>query len=310
MIRYIYFIVFILCAFVKSYAIENQHASYSDTMRIKNDLRVITKTTSSRNHKNVKTLNFVANYIFEELAKCCDTVFYQIFNVNGIEYKNVVGRLGASNNGKVVVGAHYDVAGDQEGADDNASGIVGLLELSRLISKDKLSYQIEFVAYTLEEPPYFRTDYMGSHIHAKSLYDNNEHIKGMICLEMIGYFNDNKNSQDYPVGILKLLYGSRGDYITVVQKFGNGQFGRKFNRKMRKQNLIKTKSFKAPAKLSGIDFSDHLNYWRYGFSAVMVTNTAFYRNKNYHKVTDTMETLDINRMSLVIDEVFLALREL
>ena len=79
---------------------------------------------------------------------------------------------------------------------------------------------------------------------------------------------------------------------------------------MKKQNLIKTKSFKAPAKLPGIDFSDHLNYWRYGYGAVMITNTAFYRNKNYHEQTDKMGTLDLKRMGLVIDEVFLTLKKL
>jgi hypothetical protein len=271
---------------------------------------VITKTKKPRNHLNLLTLDFVADYIFNELSKNCDTVYYQKYLVNGLEYKNVIGVIGSNNKEKIILGAHYDVAGNQEGADDNASGIVGLLELSRLISKENLDYQIEFVAYTLEEPPYFRTDFMGSHIHAKSLHDKNVKLKGMICLEMIGYFNDNKNSQDYPIGFLRLFYGNRGDYITVVQKFGNGRFGRQIKRKMKSQNLIKTKSFKAPAKLPGIDFSDHLNYWRYGYSAVMITNTAFYRNKNYHEQTDKMETLDLKRMGLVIDEVFMTLRKL
>ena len=289
---------------------EKHITTYSNTSRLENDLRVITKTEKPRNHLNLLSLDFVADYIFNELAKNCDTVYYQKYFVNGLEYKNVIGVIGSDEKEKIVLGAHYDVAGNQEGADDNASGIVGLLELSRLISKESLDYQIEFVAYTLEEPPYFRTDNMGSHIHAKYLYDNNVEIKGMICLEMIGYFNDNKNSQDYPIGFLKLFYGKRGDYITVVQKFGNGRFGRQIKRKMKGQNLMKTKSFKSPAKLPGIDFSDHLNYWRYDYSAVMITNTAFYRNINYHEQTDKMETLDIKRMGLVIDEVFLTLKEL
>ncbi len=184
-----------------------------------------------------------------------------------------------------------------------------MLELTRLLSKDTLNNQIDFVAFSLEEPPFFGTEYMGSFIHAKSLFDKGEKIKGMICLEMIGYFNDSKKSQDYPVGILKLFYGSKADFITVVQKFGNGKFGRQVNRKMRKLDLIKTKSFKGPKALPGIDFSDHRNYWKFGYSSVMITNTAFYRNKNYHKATDKMETLNINKMSLVIDEVYLTVKQ-
>lgn len=288
----------------------NKPERQSDTARIENDLRIITKTEKSRNYRNIETLNFIAQYIFDEFSKNCDTVYYQTYLVNGAEYKNVIGSIGLDKKDKIVVGAHYDVAGDQEGADDNASGVAGLLELSRLLSKDTLEHRIDLVAYTLEEPPFFRTENMGSHIHAKSLYENGEKIRGMICLEMIGYFSDNKKSQNYPAGFLRLFYGNKGDFITVVQKFGNGKFGRQIKRKMKKQRLIKTKAFKSPAKLAGIDLSDHLNYWKYDYSAVMITDTAFYRNKNYHKATDKMETLDLHRLSLVINEIYLSVKQL
>ena len=290
--------------------ISSTHNILSDTLRIKNDLKIITKTTNSRNYKNIETLNVVADYIFDELSKNCDTVYFQPYFVNGIEYKNVIGSIGTDKPERIIVGAHYDVAGDQEGADDNASGVVGMIELSRLLAKEQLKYRIDFVAYSLEEPPFFRTEHMGSNIHAKMLFDGQENVKGMICLEMIGYFNDVPKSQSYPIGFLKLFYGNKGDYITVVQKFGNGKFGRQVKSLMKNQGLIRTKSFRAPANLSGVDFSDHQNYWKYGYSAVMITNTAFYRNKNYHERTDKMETLDLKRMALVIDEVYLTLKKL
>lgn len=284
--------------------------NHSDTLRIVNDLKIITKTPLSRNYRNTETLNFIADYVFSELSKTCDTVYFQTYLVNGAEYKNVIGVLGIRKAERLVIGAHYDVDGNQEGADDNASGVAGILELSRLLSKEQVNQRIDFVVYTLEEPPFFRTRFMGSYIHAKSLFDAGIKIKGMICLEMIGYFNARPKSQDYPLGILKLFYGNRGDFITVVQKFGNGKFGRQVKRLMKRQGLIKTKSFKGPASLEGIDFSDHLNYWKYGYSAVMITNTAFYRNKNYHEPTDTIETLDLRRMSLVIDEVYLTVKQM
>ncbi|MBT3423624.1 MAG: M28 family peptidase [Bacteroidetes bacterium] len=281
----------------------------SDVQRIEKDLTTITKTKESRDYLHVETLDFVAQYIYNEFAKNCDTVFFQSYQVEGKTYKNVIGRINTDNPKKIVCGAHYDVCGEQEGADDNGSGIVGILELSRIIPKASISYQLEFVAYTLEEPPFFNTQFMGSYVHAKSLYDQKELIEGMICLEMIGYFDDAKNSQDYPLNFLKFIYGNKGDFITIVQKFGNGKFGRKFKRKMKSQHLLKTKSFKAPASMAGIDLSDHYNYWDFGYSALMITNTAFNRNKNYHRATDKMETLDLNRMKLVIDEVCLSLVE-
>jgi hypothetical protein len=119
---------------------------------------------------------------------------------------------------------------------------------------------------------------MGSFIHASFLKQNNIPVKGMICLEMIGYFNSLPKTQTNPAGILRGFYGGNGDFILVVQKFGNGSFGRKFNRSMRKQPTIKTKFLRSPKALHGVDFSDHLNYWKFGYDAVMVTNTAFYRN--------------------------------
>ena len=123
----------------------------------------------------------------------------------------------------------------------------------------------------------------------------------MLSLEMIGYFSTEKKSQHYPIGILKLFYGGKGDYITVVRKMNKGKFARKFSRKYKHSKIIKTKKFTAPQSLPGIDFSDHLNYWALGYDAIMLTDTAFFRNANYHQGTDTIDTIDFDRMAKVID---------
>ena len=208
------------------------------------------------------------------------------------------------NKKRIIIGAHYDVCNNQEGADDNGSGVVGLLELSRMLKGQKLNYRIDIVAYSLEEPPYFKTEYMGSYIHAKSLVDNKIDVFGMVSLEMIGYFKDEKKSQNYPIKFLSIFYGSRGNYITLVNKFGSGKFSHKFCRKFKSFKLLRTKKFTGPESLQGVDFSDQLNYWKFGFSALMITDTSFYRNQNYHTRLDTMEKLDLNRMAKVIDSVF------
>lgn len=282
----------------------------SDTTIIKTHLAAITKTATFRTHQNIDQLNKTADYIRTVFNQYADSVFIQEYSVNGQVYKNVICSFGTENKKRIIVGAHYDVCENQEGADDNASGVVGLLELSRLLKGQKLKHRIDLVAYSLEEPPYFRSDYMGSYIHAKSLVDNNAEVYGMISLEMIGYFKDDKRSQSYPVGLLSLFYGNRGNYITLVKKFGAGEFARKFCRKYKSTRAIRTKKFTGPPALPGIDFSDHLNYWKFGFSALMVTDTSFFRNKNYHQPGDTMETLDIRRMAKVIDGVYNALMAL
>ncbi|HEX6428689.1 MAG TPA: M28 family peptidase [Niastella sp.] len=273
-------------------------------------MTAITKTGQFRTYKNIDQLNKTADYIKAIFSKYSDSVFIQEYSVNGEVYKNVICSFGTEIKKRIIVGAHYDVCGNQEGADDNASGVVGLLELARLLKEQKLHHRVDLVAYSLEEPPYFRTEYMGSYMHAKLLADNKTEVYGMISLEMIGYFKDHKKSQSYPVGLLSLFYGNKGNYITLVKKFGTGQFTRKFCRKYKSTKAIRTKKFTGPPALPGIDFSDHLNYWKFGFSALMITDTSFYRNKNYHESTDTMDTLDIYRMAKVIDGVFNSLTAL
>lgn len=282
----------------------------SDTIIIKSHLTTITKTGKFRTYKNIDQLNKTAEYIRSVFNQYSDSVFIQGYSVNGQVYKNVICSFGTENKKRIIVGAHYDVCDDQEGADDNASGVVGLLELSRMLKGQKLNHRIDLVAFSLEEPPYFRTEYMGSYMHAKSLFDNRTEVYGMISLEMIGYFKDEKKSQSYPVGLLSLFYGNKGNYITLVKKMGAGQFTRRFCRNYKSTRAIRTKKFTGPPALPGIDFSDHLNYWKFGYSALMLTDTAFFRNRNYHRPTDTMETLDIKRMAKVIDGVFSTLTTL
>ena len=210
---------------------------FADTVRVLNDLVKITNTQKPRNYKNIITLDSVADYIKSELIKICDTTAFQNYKVENKTYKNVIGSIGTENKERIIIGAHYDVYGNHTGADDNASGVAGILELARLLSKEKLNYRIDFVAYTLEEPPFFRTEQMGSAIHANYLYKNKISVKGMICLEMIGYYNSKPNSQEYPIPGMSLIYGNKADYITVVQHKNSGEFGDEFNQ------LFKQKRF-------------------------------------------------------------------
>ncbi|MBL4669894.1 MAG: M28 family peptidase [Flavobacteriales bacterium] len=282
-----------------------------DADRIKNDVVTLCSTTKPRNAQNLESLNEAASYIADEWLKLGLEVDTQKYVVDGKEFKNLICSFGPKDTDRIIVGAHYDVCEEQAGADDNASGTAGILELARLLQKHQpeLTYRIDLVAYTLEEPPYFRTKFMGSAVHAKYLFDNKIPVKAMLCLEMIGYFSEEKGSQDYPVGILKLFYPNKGNYISVVSKMGggNGRLTREVKKGIKRGSDIDVTSVNAPASMPGIDFSDHLNYWKYDYPAVMVTNTAFYRNKNYHQPTDLPETLDYIKMAEVIKGVYNAI---
>ena len=276
----------------------------SDPEIIKTHLTKITKTDSFRNYKNTQQLNKTADYISSEFKKYSDSVSFQKFNVNGTTYKNVICSFGTKNKERIIIGAHYDVCGNQQGADDNASGVVGLLELARLLEDEKINYRIDLVAFTLEEPPFFRTKNMGSYIHAKSLKDDKALIKGMISLEMIGYFSEEMHSQNYPIPGMEKIYGNKGDFITLVNKSSKGKFAKEFGDKFVKIASIKTVVFDNTASLESVEFSDHLNYWKFGFDALMITDTSFLRNKNYHRKSDILETLNLPKMAKVIDSVF------
>lgn len=263
-----------------------------------------------RTYKDTVTLNNVAEFIFDRFQQATDTTFYEVFTVNGVEYKNVVGRIGDKSLPTIVIGAHYDVFDDLPGADDNASGVAGMIEALRFLRGGKAGFCIEFVAYTLEEPPFFGSQAMGSFIHANNMHYDNRIVYGMISVEMIGYFSDEKGSQDYPLGLMKWFYGSKGDYILLTRKFFPGQFSRKIGKHFKRSEKIRTKKINAPTFIRGIDFSDHRNYWTFGYDAFMITDTSFYRNKNYHHASDTPETLDYERMAKVVDALIAAVTAL
>ncbi len=263
-----------------------------------------------RNYKNPDVLDKAAYFIKKQFAALTDSVSEQSYVVNNQTYRNIICSLNTDKTERIIVGAHYDVYDDQDGADDNASAVVGLIRLAQLLKNEKLDYRIDFVAYTLEEPPFFRTENMGSHVHATYLKENKIPVKGMICLESIGYFSDEKGSQTYSFPLHKLTMGTVGNYILVVSRKEDGAFGKSITKGMKNAGLISTKSVKGLKHLKGVDLSDHRNYWKYGYPAVMITNTAYYRNKNYHRKSDTIETINFKRLSAVIHQLNATLKEL
>lgn len=284
----------------------------ADSLALRRHVLALCDTSTGYRHAgDTARLNNAARYIHAQLRTQQDSASVMSYTLkNKRSYMNLVASFGPEHAPRIVIGAHYDVCGEQQGADDNASGVAGLLELARLIRAGDTAgwkYRVDLVAYSLEEPPYFRTQAMGSAVHARYLADSGIDVRGMVSLEMIGYFRDGKGTQQYPLGFLKAFYGSRGNFITSVHKVRKGQFVRQFQRDLKRAHRIPVKKFGAPAWLPGIDFSDHRNYWLQGWPAMMVTDTSFFRNANYHQKTDTPETLDFGRMAAVVDAVYHAL---
>lgn len=269
--------------------------------RLEAHVRMLSGQLSPRDEAHTENLDRVAAYIKAEFEKANGTVSEQPYEVNGRTYRNVIAQFGPEAGRRIIIGAHYDTAGPFPGADDNASGVAGLIELAHLLSKKQLPMRVELVAFTLEEPPYFRTPHMGSAIHAASLQQQGVDVRVMFSLEMIGYFSDAPGSQTLPASFLGALYPSQGNFISVVGTFGEGLLVRRVKVAMRGASPLPVYSINSPSLVPGVDFSDQLNYWKAGYDAVMITDTAFYRNKNYHTVYDTPEKLDYRRMAMVVE---------
>ena len=284
----------------------------ADPARLEADVRALTGLPGFRCFERPDDLERAAEWAKTKLMSSGLLVEEENFGVGDLSFRNIVAHYGADEGPVLVIGAHYDVCGEQPGADDNASGVAGLIELVRMLGRNQpeVAHRIELALWPLEEPPNFRSPAMGSAIHANSLALRGADVRGMISLEMIGYFSDEPGSQSFPMPGMSLLYSSRGDAIVVVGNSSSWWFTRRVKARMAGSAELTVRSMNAPAFVPGVDFSDHLNFWQQGWKAVMITDTAFYRNPNYHEVTDTPDTLDYERMAQVVTGVYAAITTL
>lgn len=264
---------------------------------------------SSRVYSDPSGLDEVAAWIHTRFETCGAAVKDQVYGAHGRVYRNVIADFGPSSGPVTVVGAHYDTCGPRPGADDNASGLASLLALAKMLQANPPAQPVELVAYTLEEPPFFRSADMGSVRHAQALKASGRKVRGVFVLEMIGTFTDEDDTQGYPLPGMSLLYGGRGDYLAVVGSVGEGALVRKVKAAFRSASDLSVKSINAPSAIEGIDFSDHRSYWAEGLPAIMFTDTAFYRNRRYHTAADTPERLDYTRMAQAVQGVYGVVRK-
>ena len=279
----------------------------AEAARLEADVRYLAGLSPPRNAQNAESLDKAAAYIAEAFAAAGCEVTEQPLTRNQVDYRNVICSFGPEGAPRVVIGAHYDVAGDANpGADDNASGVAGVLELARLIgaARPDLPHRLDLVAFTLEEPPYFRSEEMGSYAYAERLRDARVPLKLMVSVEMIGFFSDEPGSQAFPFGFLSWFYPETGNFIAVVGSALERALVARSKALMAGSPELQVYSINAPGFLPGIDLSDHWSFWQHGFPAVMVTDTAFFRNPNYHQPTDRPETLDYRRMALTVDGLY------
>ena len=252
-----------------------------------------------------KSLAAAATYIERQLTEYGYSVERQTYIARGHEVANIVVEvLGKKHPDEIVVlGAHYDTVATTPGADDNASADAVLLEVARLMARQPFKRTVRFVAFPCEEPPHFYTGEMGSQVYASSCRSKGEQIVGMLCLEMVGYFSNEKGSQTAPPAIPKFIRWAlprRGNFLAAVGNLRSWKLAWRFRRGFKGKTRFPLFSICLPESINDIRLSDNSSFWDQGYPALMLTDTSYLRNPNYHLASDTVDTLDYKCMANIV----------
>ena len=270
--------------------------------RIRRSVETLCGEFTPRDYLHHSNLNRAADWIAEQFREAGLEVEIQEYALTEGRYRNVIGRRRGSDPaaGVRILGAHYDAYRDFPGANDNASGVAVLLELVRTLPDESPQGDQYFVAFSTEEPPFFSSEDMGSHFFARKLLQQGVSVDLMIALDLVGYYSDAPGSQGMPVPGLGLLYPDRANFVAVVGDLRSGRWLRRVKRAMRSTRTLDVYSFRAPAAIAGVDWSDHWSFRKLGMPGVLVTDTAFMRYPHYHTPEDTPDKLDYRRMEQVV----------
>lgn len=290
--------------------------------KIKRHIEVLAVDLGERNYMQYQNLERAADYIKEEFRSYGYETEEQVYSLENRPYRNIIATkfakpyLGAQGRGKdkkdkrIIVCSHYDSAWGSPGADDNASGVAGLLELARILYKHNLNKSIRFIAFTNEEPPFFMSNDMGSFRYAQEARKKDEDIEAVLCLESLGFYSDNTKSQSYPLG-LNLFYPDKGNFIGIASNLASSRLLKRIVKEFKQASNFPLQYLIAPQFFApAISFSDNWSFWRFGYKAVMITDTAFYRNPYYHTQSDTPDKLNYEKLSSLIEVLYNVLLKL
>jgi hypothetical protein len=273
-------------------------------------------TIAAREHNVVHydELEKVARYIEATLASTGYAVGRQEFVTDGKLVRNIDATIepaGASDPEVIVIGAHYDSVRGSPGANDNGSGTAAVLELARLLRDldGKGNKRIRLVLFVNEEPPYFRTEAMGSLNYARALAQRRERVVAMYSLETIGFYSSAPGSQAYPAPF-GLIFPDRGDFVAFVGLLRSRPLLQETIRSFRSHTSFPSIGGVAPGFVPGIAWSAHWAFAAQGFQAVMITDTAPFRYPHYHRPSDTPDKVDTENLARLVKGIERVIRDL
>ncbi|HEY3130706.1 MAG TPA: M28 family peptidase [Acidobacteriota bacterium] len=278
---------------------------------LRSHVQALAGDIGERNLFEYRALKASVDYIQKVLQDQGYNVGEQEYQVKELTVKNIDAQCPGTGKPEkiIIVGAHYDSVYGCPGANDNATGVAALLEIARLIKGRNLPRSVRFVAFVNEEPPFFQTSEMGSWVYAQRCRQRSENIVGMLSLETIGCYLDFPGSQIYPFPF-SLFYPNRGNFIGFVGNTASRDLVRRTIRTFRRETKFPSEGVAAPGIIPGIGWSDHWAFWKQGYPAVMITDTALYRYRYYHTNNDTPDKIDYDRMARVVAGLMIVLEDL
>ena len=276
-------------------------ADHDLAKRFKHHVKTLCSNPAGRNFIEKRGLDAAKKYIAGQFESSGYEVTFQDYDINGDTFTNIEAQLtgGTKPDEIVIIGAHYDAIHGAPGANDNGTGIAAILELADRFKVKQFARSIRFVAFVNEEPPHFMSRTMGSNVYAKHVAKIKENIIAMFSLETIGYFSDEKGSQHYPP-LFNLFYPNQGNFIAFVGNLSSRPLVTRSIQLFRENSTFPSEGLAAPAFIPGISWSDHWSFWKQGYPAIMITDTAPYRYPYYHTIADTPDKVHYEKMVYVV----------
>ena len=281
------------------------------SVNLKQHISMLAEKIGERNIWEYSNLKASVDYIEKVMTELDYEVNKQEYRVKDLHVANLEWELiGAHHPEEIILlGAHYDSVLGSPGANDNASGVAAVLEIARLLKTETLSRTVRFVMFVNEEPPFFQTDKMGSRVYASRSKQRDEKIVAMLSLETIGCYYHEKGSQKYPFPF-SFFYPDAGNFIGFVGNVSSRQLVREAIGIFRSNTAFPSEGIAAPSWVMGIGWSDHWSFWKEGYPAIMITDTALFRYQYYHSHQDVPDRIDYERMARVVVGISQIIRKL
>lgn len=269
---------------------------------LQQDIQTLSVEIGNRNNNQYQKLNQAKDFFINSFSQAGYKVQIQEYQIENQSYYNLeVEKTGTTKpNEIIVIGGHYDSAYTSPGANDNGTGAAATLELARIFANKNTNRTIKFVEFTNEEPPFFWTENMGSLVYTKNLKQQGKNIVAMLSLETMGYFDDQPGSQEYPYPI-NLIYPNQGNFISFIGNIKSSNLVKTAISSFRNHVKFPSQGTALPDYIPGVGWSDQWSFWQQGYQGIMVTDTAPYRYQYYHTGDDTIDKIDLDKFTRVVN---------